>query len=529
MPKKNNKVDLAKNTIKPTKPKKLKKEKKPKREINKPIKGEKSIRSKFFLIVKIFVIILALLIIGAIAFSYNIIASTGEKIIEKENKSSFLKQISMLITSPDKKLQGEESDRINFLLLGMGGEEHTGGRYLTDTIIIASYRPSTNEVAMLSIPRDLVVEIDDNHWYRKINNAYALGQSEGYPGGGIALSKKLIEEVINQDIHYWLTVDFEGFRRIIDTLGGVEVCVENAFTDYQFPDYNFGYQTIHFNEGCQAMDGETALQYARSRKGNAGEGSDFARSKRQQQIITNTRNKALSIYTLINPNKINNIFDSLGDHIKTNMEIWEMINLAKLTTGVDTNTIITRVLDNSNDGILHSEIVPETGAYVLIPDAGLGDYSDIHKIAKNIFDYVDVKKENAKIEIQNGTTISGLALSTKNILDAEGYNITDIGNASVDDNQKTVIYDLTGGQMPNTVKTLKQTMNANIANTIPLYLLTDVTDINYDNLNNSFNTNIANLRNELEGQKKQSVDLIIVLGFDQDKTNANINNSIMYQ
>ena len=185
MPVKSPRVDLVNKSkiIKPEKEKILK--------LN-PEKSDSKNRSKFFLIGKIFIIILAIAILSSGAYAYKVIAGASNNIIEGEG-TSFLKQLSMLATSADRPLKGEADNQINFLLLGMGGDGHSGGNYLSDTIIVASFRPEAKEVAMLSIPRDLLVDIP-NYYYRKINNAYAFGETDDYPGGGAALSKGIIEE-----------------------------------------------------------------------------------------------------------------------------------------------------------------------------------------------------------------------------------------------------------------------------------------------------------------------------------------------
>ena len=183
-------------------------------------------------------------------------------------------------------LKGELDDRINFLLLGQGGVGHEGP-YLTDTIIFASLKPSTKELAMFSIPRDFYVKIPKNGWAR-INSANSIGETTDYDGGGSAYTAKIIEDVFDQPVHYWLRVDFDAFQKIIDDLGGVNVCVDHSFTDEYYPDENFGYEPVEFEEGCQKMNGDTALKFSRSRHGTNGEGSDFARSARQQKIILAT-------------------------------------------------------------------------------------------------------------------------------------------------------------------------------------------------------------------------------------------------
>lgn len=418
---------------------------------------------------------IAIAVIGLFALSYKIIFS-AENIVQKDDteKTPLYKQVHYLFGSGDKKLQGEQDDRINVALLGMGGPGHSSGIYLADTIIVASFKPTTGQVAMLSIPRDLVVEMNipkkGNLGFRKINNANAFGRQFGYPGGGEKLTSDILEEVTGLPIHYFVRVDFEGFRKIVNTLGGISVNVQRSFTDKQFPDYNFSYQTIHFEAGVQKMNGEQALQFARSRKGNNGEGSDFSRAKRQQKILLAVKEKFFSLQTLLNPKRINNILNDLGDHVSTNLEVWEMLKAIELVKVSDTHNIITKVIDNQEQGLLYSDRT-EDGAYVLIPKAGLGNYSEIQRLARNIFDERTTVNEEARIEIRNGTKKIGLAQKTAEKLTTLGLSVMSVGNARTQtQNTKTVIYDFSRGAKKDTLELLRDVFQANIAEGIPQYL-----------------------------------------------------------
>lgn len=428
-----------------------------------------TVRSKH-LIGKVLIVVFGLLGLGMTAFGVYAYSITQTQIVDKEDQGNFFHQVQNIV-APDP-LRGEEEDQINILLLGVGGEGHAGGG-LTDTEVVLSIQPSTGKASMLSIPRDLVVafpsEYDPSYEeYRKINSAQVVGGSE------LAIEKA--EEVTGLSMHYYALVDFEAFRDIIDTIGGLDVDVENAFVDYQYPTYNYGWQTIEFTQGTEHMDGERALQFARSRHGNNGEGSDFARSQRQQKILVALRQELLSSSTYLNPTTITGIIGDLGEHVTTNAEIWEMTRLAELAQKIDTSTIVNRVIDTGENGLVHSEISSETGAYVLIPNAGLGDYSEIHKMASELFtetavaensapteedpsatdeeevntDIINseevesktVAEEEATIVVQNGTVTEGLATKTAEELQQQDLDAMYIGNATTRTQQETVVYDM---------------------------------------------------------------------------------------
>ncbi len=191
-------------------------------------------------------LLLVIIMIG-IGFLTKTVLSINSTNDSSGKKIGFFEQIKHLVVNPEDKLKGESDDRINILLVGIGGSGHQGA-YLADTIIVASFKPSTNDVAMLSIPRDLYVEIPEFGW-RKINNAMAFGTTSDYPGGGEALLAEVVEDVIDLPIHYYARIDFAGFRKIIDDFGGLDIYVDQSFTDYQYPDYNFGYKPVSFKQG----------------------------------------------------------------------------------------------------------------------------------------------------------------------------------------------------------------------------------------------------------------------------------------
>jgi LCP family protein required for cell wall assembly len=480
-------------------------------------KSKKPRRTRSFL-GKFFIYLFVVLTLVGLTFSYKVILSANS-VIASSDIPSLLGQLKYLVVEPEDLINGEKEDRINVLLLGMGGAGHSGG-YLADTIMIASVKPSTKEVAFISIPRDLYVPIPDNGW-RKINNAYAFGYNKNPKNGGEELMIEVIEDITGLTIHYYGRVDFEGFRKVIDDIGGVDVYVERTFYDPLYPDYNYGYQPVSFQQGNNHLNGEKALQFARSRHGNNNEGSDFARSQRQQKILLAAKEKILSTSTLLNPTLILNIVDDLADHVRMNMEPWEMIKLYNMVKDVSADQIIDEVIDNSPDGPLHSETTID-GAYILRPNAGPDDFSEIKEIAQNIFQVEETKtvtRENATIEIHNGTKITGLAAKTAETLRNAGYNVVAIGNAADQNNETTTIYDLTGGTKPQTLAALKLEIGSEIASTVPAYLYTpDKNEVTYQGLSAPLNSDIVSQSGE--------VDFLILLGTDGiTQTNTSITNT----
>ncbi len=466
----------------------VKKSKKPRE------KKSKSRSKKILILLVVFLIVIFL-------------ASNIKALEDKENgKVSIWTQFKHLILSQNKKIKGEGEDRINFLLLGMGGPGHDGP-YLTDTIILASFKPSEKRVALLSIPRDLVMPIPGYGW-RRINHANAFGELKN-PGQGAELTVKTISQVFQLPIHYYLRVDFAGFVEFIDELDGIKVCVDHAFNDTQYPTEDYKTQTISFAAGCQMMDGETALKFVRSRHGTNGESSDFARSRRQQKVILAAKDKFLSFSTLSNPLTIKKLYKQYTDHIATNLEVWEMIQLAQLAKGISKNNIITQGLSDEPGG--HLEIViGEDNAFLLQPPGG--NFDQIRNLVANIFgqpslaeeqsgeagsgsagEIIEIEeerekekikeeeqqeeiKEKAAIEIRNGTFIVGLAGRTQAYLQSLGYEVPTIGNTPLRDYQGNIIYSLANTEYPETVSFLKEKFNASISTDAPSWLTTTSTN-----------------------------------------------------
>jgi LCP family protein required for cell wall assembly len=446
---------------------------------------------------KIILGVFILLLLSVAIFSFKI-ASVGKDVFQSEKDNSILTQIKHLILDDNKKIEGEEEGRTNILLLGIGGEGHEGA-LLTDTIMVASIKYNENqepEVAFISIPRDLAVPLNNSN-YVKINSIYAYGKMN-HPDDD-TMGNKLITDYINKvtglPIHYYVQIDFDGFKQIVDSIGGIEVDVQNSFYDSRYPTEDFGYQKISFEKGLTKMDGDLALKYARSRhgivtEGTENEGSDFARAKRQQQILTSFKDKTFSVSTVINPKKVNEILNSLGSHVRTNVEPWEVLKLLDIAQNINNENIINKVIDQES-GLLKP--VSKNNNYLLMPNDK--NYLEIKQVFLNIFNLEEINTEKsiAKLAILNGTAISGLANKSTNQLLKESYKISHTGNASKNDYEKTVIYDLTAGKMPNVLANLKEKFNANLSTA------TFSEKISINPINNI-----------------KEIDFIIILGLDSD-------------
>lgn len=325
---------------------------------------------------KVLAVILLLLIAGGGFAMYK----TGTTLSKISTKSGFWGSLWKSIpgVGPDQ-LQGEKEGQINVLLLGMRGNNMPGGGILADTIMVAMAKPSENKVALLSLPRDLWVKHPDSSNQSKINAVHALYEEKG-EGQGMEAMKKVVGEITGIPIHYVVRIDFNGFKRLVDTVGGVDVYLDSPFSE---PTQFEGESALNFSlpAGKNHIDGQKALFFVRARYAS----SDFDRAKRQQQVLIALKDKLLSLGTLTDFSKVNNIMNVLGEDVRADMDVSEMKNFFEMGNKMQSPEIAQKVLDTSEQGLLYSSRAdtPEGKTYVLLPNGG--NYDQIHQLVKNIF------------------------------------------------------------------------------------------------------------------------------------------------
>lgn len=337
-------------------------------------------------------------------------------------------------------IKGQKDGRTNVLLLGMGGKNHPGG-LLSDTMIVTSIDYKDKKLGFISIPRDLWAPIP-GFGHAKINAAHADGESnKKIAGSGGQLSSKTVENVLGIPIHYYISLDFEGFKKIIDTVGGVDIYVEKDIYDPYYPaDNMIDYSPFKVSVGEHHMDGALALKYARSRETT----SDFDRSRRQQQVMAATKEKILTLNILANPKKVTDILSILRDHIRTNMSIDEIYAFWNASKEIDMTNVTSKVLDTSANGPLVS--AQDSRGYYIYPRKGIDNFQELQLLAKNLFqENVSDRTGLAKIEVLNGANKQGVASTVSEYLQSYGYNVTKIGDAKALAN-KTIVYDYSGGK-----------------------------------------------------------------------------------
>lgn len=356
---------------------------------------------------------------------------------------------STLIFSFGKNLETDDSGKTSILLIGVGGEGHDGPN-LTDTVMVASIDYKNKIVPMLSIPRDLYVETKQTGRSR-INSVYPYALGKYGKTEGMNVLKETVSKITGLPIQYYVKVDFSGFEKIIDSLGGIDVLVENDIYDTEYPrGETTGYETFSIKAGWQDLDGKTALKYARSRHGRGG--GDFDRAKRQQQILYAIKEKALSLNVLTDPNKIQNLYNSISSSIDANISMPEIIELAKISKDFGKEKAVPIVLNDDPTncgGLVYS---PDRSyfdnASVLLPAGTNYDY--IHFFVDTIFNNPQNLLSSDKIQVLNGTKTPGLAYEGMALLSRFCLNVIYYSNAETRDLDQTTIYYLPGpkGEKP---------------------------------------------------------------------------------
>jgi LCP family protein required for cell wall assembly len=279
----------------------------------------------------------------------------------------------------------DDPRRVSVLLLGIDQRAGEQGTFATDTIILFSLDPVGNTAAILSIPRDLWVEYPGLGRFGRINAANIVGDEISYPGGGgPAYAVRTVEKELGLKIQFYVLINFEVFTRLIDAIGPVEVCPPEPIHDDHYPDGSYGYITIHFDAGCQELDAERLLQYARTRH----QDSDIGRAARQQEVILAVRKKILSAggVTSLLPQAAA-LWESVQDNVRTNLSFEDMVRLALRAEQIPSENI--RQGQISFGEVYES--TTEDGEQVLVPIA-----SDIRLLIEDLFRPPDASAAQAQ-------------------------------------------------------------------------------------------------------------------------------------
>ena len=337
----------------------------------------------------------------------------------------------------------EGKERVNLLVLGIDQRPGEEGAFRTDTMLVLTLDPVSKTGGVLSIPRDLWVDIP-GYGVERINAAHVFGQTDDYPGGGPALAAKTVERNLGIPVHYYVRVDFNAFVELVDRIGGIDVYVEEEIDDPKYPSHDpadpYGYDPLHIEPGEHHFDGEMALKYARTR---CTSGSDFDRADRQQKVLKAIFSKVTRVDML--PTLIAQapgMWRALQGSVETNLTLDQSIALARLASQVDVDDVEFGAIDEKYT-VPHKT---EDGADVLIPVR-----DEMRKLRDELFttqspseeeapdEASQPENETADIEVLNGTLRTGLARDVTELLRQEGLNVVHTGNADRQDVEDSLI------------------------------------------------------------------------------------------
>jgi LCP family protein required for cell wall assembly len=304
------------------------------------------------------------------------------------------------------------TDRINFLLLGIDhrdGEPVESSR--SDTMMLVSVDPRSKSAVMVSLPRDMWVNIP-GFYPQRINVAHSVG--------GPVAAARTVEANFGVRIHHWARVNFRGFEQLIDALGGVIVDVERPIKDDQYPIEGYGVARVYVAPGPQMMDGPRALQYARSRHSE----NDFGRARRQQKVLVAARERALQLNMLP---KLPTLIGVIQKNLSTDVSVPEMLALASLGAQIDRDRIVNVVIDAN----MVSPFMGSDGANLLEPNRPL-----IQRAIQQAFAQASGQP---KLEILNGTDRRGVARQVADQLAAQGFEVQRFADADRPDYAKTQV------------------------------------------------------------------------------------------
>ncbi|HEY88141.1 MAG TPA: LCP family protein [Thermoflexia bacterium] len=390
-----------------------------------------------------------LLVRGGLVLSYLLILLlanlvTFTRIRELAARSEMLPIFTTRDKGPSINVEYEEgeplpswtgTERLSILLLGIDERAQWDEEaWRTDTMIVLTLDPVTLQAGVLSIPRDIWVEIP-GYQSNRINTAHYIGQVDDYPGGGPALAVETVEQNLGIELDHYVRVNFQAFINIVNEIGGIDIYVEETIDDPFYPDTRHGYDPLYIEAGQHNFEGEIALKYARTR--HSGQG-DFDRARRQQQVILAILDKAMQPAVLSKLlTRAPELYAMVESSIDTDFKLDQLIALAGLASQIDRDEIRFAVVDES---CTENWTTPDD-AQVLVP---------IRERMRQKRDYIfgigpepgaasDSEEQTATLSILNGTLTPGLAGATGEYLRQHDVEVTNYANADRQDYAESII------------------------------------------------------------------------------------------
>lgn len=355
-------------------------------------------------------------------------------------------------------LKQDASGRSNFLILGTSEDDPGhGGAYLTDSMMILSVDQTKKNAFMFSIPRDLYVDYNMacnsgyagkiNEYFNCVNDDYDSEEAEDQR---MSETRAFVGEIFGLDIQYGIHVNNTVIKEAVDAVDGIDVDIQGSGGDPGILDRNFDWRCnytcylVKYDNGVHHLDGAHALYLAMARGDIAptyGLGnSNFDREKNQQKIIIALKDKAMTTGTLTNVGKVTGLIDALGNNLRTNIETKEIRTLMRLGSEISSSNINMISLRDEEEPVVMSGNY--NGASVVMPVAGIFEYSDIRAYISRKFSSDPVVLENANIVVLNGSGVVGAGQKASDALEAKGFIVSLVDNAPEDAYEDIEIYSL---------------------------------------------------------------------------------------
>ncbi len=359
-------------------------------------------------------------------------------------------------------LKGESTGRVNILLAGDSADDpgHQGAD-LTDSIMVVSLDTKNDTGFMLSIPRDLWVNIP-GMGHEKINaaNTATSFSTAGYPAGGMGQLEQIVSQDLGIPIDYYALIDYSAFRDAVNAVGGITINVQS-------PDPRGLYDpntNLKLPNGEVTLTGQEALNLARARGDGYGAygfpQADFDRTEHQRQMLVAVEQKALSAGVLSNPLKVGQLFDALGNNVKTDLTVNDAVRLVQLSKVINISSLQSLTYNYGGTNSLLKNYSAPDGEDALIPEAGLDNFSQLQNYYQQLTSSNPLVTENASVVVLNGSNVVGLAHQEETVLEGKGFNVASIADASAE-YPASMIVDLSKGQDPNTKQALEKTFSTN--------------------------------------------------------------------
>jgi anionic cell wall polymer biosynthesis LytR-Cps2A-Psr (LCP) family protein len=438
------------------------------------------------------IVLVAVLLLGVVAAGGYAVVRTGRFLHHVTNLNNPVTVIQNEVEPPAGSIAWKlkHGQQVNLLLLGYGGTENDAP-WLTDTLMVVSIDPSSRRVLEASIPRDLYVRIDawqDGRVYEeKINAAFEVGNDPGIFGPGPLKPEfqgkdgagNLVEATISKltgiTFDRYAAVDFKAFRSVVDTLGGITVTMDGPLDDCHYPDYSNGYLNhgvppgyacppgsgIHFPAGQYQVNGEQALEIARSRDAEEPQqATDFGRARRQQMIIAAIRQRASSAGALL---KAPQLMDTLQNDFKTDMDLNDLKALYDFGVKLPDSSLLRLGISDQD---LVDDFAPYQRGSCGAPDAfALCPEDPTYQTWRSIFAHAFIDRrtldERAPVQLVNASASStDVQARLVRILGPFGLAVTD--GAQAPPAAKTIVYDRSGGKYPQTAAWLQEFFGATV-------------------------------------------------------------------